>query len=255
MKMLDEGFLPGFYSKLVAEYAVKNLDSLADTVTKFGEPTAIGTLKAVPNRQHPNGPIGDNAHAAIDAFTQGTTIPSFDTVTAAHMFESYQGFVDLYRPKVLRSEFTVWSYRHGYAGTGDLLWDLPGLGLGVVDVKTGMRIWPKVGMQTAALSEAEIVLDRDGTEQPMPDVDWQGVLHVRPKSVKLYVIQRIDENFSAFLACLELFTWTRNAKDSVLKNYPDMQWPPKPLPKIGEPLPPRSWPHTELEPAPEWTLS
>ena len=240
--MLDEGFLPGFYSKLVAEYAVKHLDELAYTVSTFDEATAIGQLKAVPNRQHPNGPIGDNAHDAIDAFTQGTELPPFNTVTAAHMFESYQGFVALHRPTVLRSEFTVWSYDHGYAGTGDLLWDLPGLGTGVVDVKTGNRIWPKVGMQTAALSCAEIVLDRDGTENEMPFIDWQGVLHVRPRSAKLYVIQHTGENFGAFLACLRLFNWTRFHKDEVLKNYPDLQFPDRPKPKIGEPLPPATWP-------------
>jgi hypothetical protein len=242
IKMLDEGFLPGFYSKLVAEYAVTNLGEIESTVKKFGEQVAVGMLKAVPNRTHPNGPIGDNAHAAIDAYTQGTELPPFDTVTAAHMYESYLGFAGLYKPSCLRSEFTVWSYEHGYAGTGDLLWNLPGLGTGVVDVKTGSRIWPKVGMQTAALSRAEIVLERDGTERPMPKVEWQGVLHVRPRSAKLYVIQHTDENFDAFLACLQLFNWTRFHKDTVLKNYPDKQWPDKPAPKIGEPLPKTEWP-------------
>lgn len=241
MKMLDEGFLPGLYAKKVAEFAADNVDGIQYQLEKFGRGVAVGALKAVPDRPHPNAAIGDNAHAAIEALTLGNELPHFDTITARRMFESYQGFLSEHKPKVLRSEYTVWSYKHGYAGTGDLLWELPDLGTGIVDVKTGMRIWPKVGMQTAALSNADSLIAVNGEETEMPEIHWQGVLHVRPRSAKLYKLEHTDANFQAFLACLTLFNWTRFQKDHVIPAYPGMQYPPLP-PRHEGPLPERRWP-------------
>ena len=230
MKLLDEGFLPGLYAKKVAEYVVANLDVVASNLEKFGPQVTVGTLKAIPDRQHPNSAIGDEVHEAIEKLitSRNPPEPEFNTVTAKHMFESFWGLVKQERPNFVRSECTVWSYKHGYAGTADLLWDIPSLGgLGVVDVKTGMRIWPKTGMQTAALANADSLITVQGTEIDMPAIAWQGILHVRPRSAKLYVLQNVEENFQAFLACLTLFNWTRRFKDGIVPDRPVIAYPPQ----------------------------
>ena len=229
MKVLDEGFLPGLYAKKVAEYVVDNLDSVAYWQETFGRSVAIGNLKAVPDRPHPNAAIGDEVHEAIDCLLSGGVVfpQAFGTITAKRMFASFKGFMELHQPKHVRSEATVWNYTHGYAGTTDLLWDIPELGgLGLVDMKTGVRIWGKTGMQCAALAHGESLLAPDGAEGKMPEIKWQGILHVRPMSAKLYVLEHTDENFQAFLACLTLFNWQRLTRDTVIPTRPVLAYPP-----------------------------
>lgn len=224
MKMLDEGFLPGYYSKLVAEHAV-NESHQVDLVRKFmGDDEAISFLREVPYRDHPNAAIGDEVHREIELYLSAPGFaykPRLTTPQAVKMFTQFAWFMQQEQVEHLRSEFTVWSYEHGYAGTGDLLWWLPQHGgRWLIDMKTGTRVYPKTGMQTAALSEADVILSEDGTELPMPSIPFQGVLHVRPMSVRLYEIHNTEQNFEAFLACLKLFNWTRFWKDSVLEQKP-----------------------------------
>ncbi len=210
MKQHDEGFLPGFYAKQVAEFAADNLDSLVEQRDKFGRDVVFGQLRAIPDRQHPNAAIGDNVHDAINSWCIGEPIPPLLTTTAENMFLQWLRFVKVYQPQIERSEYTVWSYEHGYAGTGDLLWIKDGERW-VIDVKSGVRVQPKVAMQNAAIKHADVILaDEEGQpERPMPKIDKLGVLHVRPRSIKLYELERTDEAWSAFLGCKALFDWVR----------------------------------------------
>lgn len=220
--LLDEGFLPGYYAKLVAEHAVSHLDEIGYTVDKFGPAVAVGALKAVPSQPHPAGPIGDEVHAAIDAYHRGVPIPPLTTITAERMFSRYQGFMAEHKPVVIQSEFTVWSYKHGYAGTGDLLWQFRDA-VWVVDTKTGNRVYPKVAMQCAALANADVIIDGEGNERPMRSVDRIGVLHVRPFSARLYELQHADMAFEAFLGLKEAFDWVRFAKDRTVPAQPILE--------------------------------
>lgn len=219
LKQWDEGFLPGYYSRLVAEHAVNNLDAVRETVKKFGAQVAIGVLKGVPNQPHPAGPIGDEVHAAIDAFHRETEIPELTTITARRMFARYKGFIAEHKPEIIRSEFTVWSYKHGYAGTGDLLWRFRDE-TWVVDTKTGSRVYPKVAMQCAALAKGDVIIDAEGNEYKMHDVDKIGVLHVRPMSARLYELQHADIAFQAFLGLKAVFDWVRFGKEAAVPALP-----------------------------------
>lgn len=216
--MLNKAFLPPYYAKLVAEYAIENLDNLQETVKKFGPKVAVGTLKAIPNRPNPAAAIGDEVHNAIDMFVRNEEPDegqTFSTPTAQNMYLQFLNFVSQAKPEIIRSEYTVWSYKHGYAGTGDLMWKLWG-GLWIVDTKTGNQAHPEVAMQTSALAHADVILDANGNDTPMPQADIQGVLHVRPRSVKLHKLAKTDEAFEAFLACKRLFDWNRFEREAVL---------------------------------------
>jgi hypothetical protein len=219
LKVMDEGFLPNFYAKLVAEHAVENLGTLRDTTEKFGSSVAAGVLKAVPSRPHPNAAIGDEVHDAIDAFVNDRETPAFSTSTAENMFVQFLHFLSVEAPEIVATEFTVWSYKYGYAGTGDILWRWRDA-LWIVDTKTGNRVYPKVAMQCTALGNADVILDADGSESPMPHADRYGVFHIRPRSAKLYALQNTDEAFSAFLALKTVFDWQRFHKDSTIPASP-----------------------------------
>lgn len=215
--MLDKRFLPPYFAKLVAEYAIENLESLAAQVKRFGPQVAVGMLKAIPNAPNPAAAVGDEVHDAIDAFCKGAEdYPVFSTSTAAAMYAQWLHFVSVAKPEIIRSEFTCWSYKHGFAGTGDLLWRLWG-GLWLVDTKTGSQVHPEVGMQTVALSKCDVILDAQGNEHPMPKADVLGVMHVRPRSVKLHKLERSEESFKAFLGLKDAFDWRRNDADFVIQ--------------------------------------
>jgi hypothetical protein len=215
--MLDKRFLPPFYAKVVAEYAIANLDSLAAVVGKFGPQVAVGTLKAVPNRRNDASAIGDEVHSAIEKWCGGEEPDNpFTTTTAAAMYAQWQYFTTQFPLTIHRSEFTVWSYTHGYAGTGDLLFETQE-GLWLVDAKTGRAVYPEVALQTSALANADVILDSEGNEAAMPFIPIQGVVHVRPRSVKLHKLGRTAAAFDAFLSCKRLFDWKRFDADSVLQ--------------------------------------
>lgn len=219
--MMNEDFLPGYYAKLVAEHAVENLDQLRYQVDKFGPQIAVGALKAVPSQPNANAAIGDEIHAAIDDWCKNPdNEPTFTTVTAAHMYEQWLNFVKKYPVKILKSEFTIWSYKYGYAGTGDLLWELPDGTRGIVDTKSGNNVYPKVAMQTSALAHGDVIIDNFGNEEPMIPTQFQNVMHIRPRSVKLYELQHTDRAFKAFLACRQLFEWKSLYKEETIPEEP-----------------------------------
>lgn len=213
--VMDKPFLPPYYARLVAEYAVDNLESLKFSRDRFGRDMAVGSAKAVVNLPHPNAAIGDEVHDAIDRWVksgQSLILEDFEfsTSTAENMFRQFLNFMAVRQPEVVRSEYTVWSYKYGYAGTGDLLWRDQGK-LCVVDTKTGTNVHPEVTMQTMAIAMADVILDEDGTEHPigwgrdaMPDLY---VLHVRPRSVKLHKLGMEREAWRTFLACKQIFDW------------------------------------------------
>jgi hypothetical protein len=216
IKGVDDDFLPGYHSKLVAEYAIDNFDALKYAADKFGREIAVGTLKSVPDRPHPNAGIGNEIHDWIDAWVNDLELPELTTITATRMAAQFVNFVEVRRPRFLFTEYTVWSYKYGYAGTGDLIYEDPEFGVGFIDTKSGNNVYPKVGLQTAAAVMADVMILPGGSEGPIPKADWQGVLHVRPMSVKLHKLEHTEENWEAFKAAKVLFDWRRFYKDSVI---------------------------------------
>ncbi len=224
MKVLDEGFLPGYHSKLVATYAVEHLDEVTTLISESSPEAAIELLRAVPDIPHPNAAVGDQIHYAIEqdvARRQGRPYreASLSTIGARRMFAQWLKFIQDEKPEILHSEFNVWSYKHDYAGTGDLMMVIRGMPW-IIDLKSGNRIYPKVAMQTAAAQNADSLITADGAEIEMPRSAYLGVLHIRPMSIKLYQIEREEEAWRAFLNCRGLFEWLWHYKDESLPDTP-----------------------------------
>lgn len=219
--IMNEGFLPSYYAKLVATYAVENLAGIKYQSEKFGNETAINALKAIPSRPNPASAIGDEVHDAIDRFFHGDVASDdeFSTPTARQMFRQWRHFHAESGIEILSTEFTVWSYKHGYAGTGDIMARFQDA-VWIMDTKTGNRVYPKVAMQCAALANADVILTDDGRELPMPATDKIGVLHVRPRSVKLYELQHAEGAFDAFLGLKGAFDWNRYYKHHTVPHEP-----------------------------------
>lgn len=148
--------------------------------------------------------------------------------------ESFLQFVHDMRPVWEMSEASVYNREHGYAGTLDALlylelpadvveallfatgWDFTGLGL--VDYKTNKSgIFPETALQLAAYRHAEFVGLVDGTEVPMPLVEWCAALHITDRGYQLVPVDADDLAFEYFLAARQVRDFAEDIGRRLLK--------------------------------------
>lgn len=158
--------------------------------------------------------LGTAVHEAVDDWNKGKPCPVSKETDP--FLNSYISFLMEFKPKFIENEVTVWSRKYQYAGTFDWIAEIDGLTT-LGDTKTGKRVYEDVGLQLAALGYADFILREDGTEEPIPAIDVTSVLHLRPRSWHLYEIRKDRENFKAFLACRELYSWVHETKPDVLR--------------------------------------
>lgn len=128
---------------------------------------------------------------------------------------SFLSFVHEMEPVWEMSEASVYNRQHGYAGTLDALLRLPDStveriraaggpdlsGLGLVDYKTNRSgIFGETALQLAAYRYAEFVGLPDGSEIPMPHVDWTAALWITDHGYELIPIAAGQLAFEYFLA-------------------------------------------------------
>jgi hypothetical protein len=211
IKSLDKPALVPWAAKMAAEYAVQNWDLLSP----LGDEERIDLIKGAHRRSSGKAAdLGTAVHDACDHWVRNEPMPSWEKGVEPFM-EQFVDFLEKRRPEFVRTEVTVWNRTYGYAGTFDWLAYIGGrLTLG--DHKTGKGVYPEVGLQLTALAHAEFILSPDGIEEPLPEVELFGALHLRPRSWALIPVQRSEETWRAFLAALELTRWTRETAPNIL---------------------------------------
>jgi len=109
-------------------------------------------------------------------------------------------FLDEWQPTEERIETSVFSRKHKYAGTFDLMCMLPGLGLALLDYKTGRKgPYGDTALQLAGYGNAEFMLI-DGIEVPMPPIDFYGVIWPHADGTyDLYPFTVTERTFRLFL--------------------------------------------------------
>src|SRR6266508_1077439 len=184
-------FLPRWAAKAAAEYAIGNLDH----------------LRLLPSGQ---------------AIREVKQAPWAKPDPAAGYLAGFDRFVAQRKPVFLLAERTVYSRRYGYAGTFDLLATLPGLGVVLLDVKTGNRVYPEVCLQLAAYAAGDFIGDPDGTtERPLPTIHAGAVLHLRPGGYHLLPIPISRAVLEAFLAALAVFRFSTDLAPTLLPRADD----------------------------------
>lgn len=157
---------------------------------------------------------GDIVHSLIECWSTGQPYPDWPKDVELFV-DQFISFMAMERPEFIENEVTVWSNTYGYAGSADFIARIKGkVVLG--DVKTGRRVYPEVGLQLAALANADFILREDGSEEPLPDIDGLVALHVRPRSWNLIPVYEADACFEAFLAAKRVMEWERNTSGNVL---------------------------------------
>src|SRR6266545_3174436 len=211
-------FLPRWAAKVAAEYAIGNLDHLR--LLPAGQ--AIREVKQAPfTKRDVAADLGDLIHAAVEAHATGRPRPDLPEAAAGYL-AGFDRFVAQRNPGFLLAERTVYSRRYGYAGTFDLLATVPGVGVVLLDVKTGNRVYPEVCLQLAAYAAGDFIGDPDGTtERPLPTIHAGAVLHLRPGGYHLLPIPISRAVLEAFLAALAVFRFSTDLAPTLLPRADD----------------------------------
>lgn len=130
---------------------------------------------------------GTEVHALGERLARHEEVDVPDEL-AGHV-ESYVAFLDEWQPKAVLLETTVANRKWNYAGTLDAVFDLPDGRRVLADLKTARSgIFLEASLQMAAYAHAEVYLDDDGTEQPMPELHAGIGIHVRADGYDVHPI-------------------------------------------------------------------
>ncbi len=164
--------------------------------------------------------IGSEAHALIEwelRRSLGQVVgpePSAGGPARA-AYDAYDAWQQRVHLKPLLIEQTVWSRRHGYAGTMDLFAELDHEGArlrAVGDWKTSKGIWPEMLLQVAAYGQA--LTEMGYGDAPVAWPPTSGFIVRLPKvvgdpdvEIRMITPEQQARAFKVFLAVLELWKW------------------------------------------------
>lgn len=239
--------------KVTAEYAVDHWDEL-------GQLTPSARLAKLEKARYEDRDTaanqGTRVHELAERLAKGEEVPVPDDL-AGHV-ESYVAFLNDWEPDAFLREAVVMSHTYGYAGTFDvgarfsdraiveLLADqleLPHLlqldrpVTAIADIKTSRSgIFGETALQLAAYRFADVYVDDEGAERPMPEFDFAFGLHVRADGYDLRPIIAGPVQLREFLYAREVGRFAEETS----RTY------------VGQPLtPPHAMKRRRLEVVPE----
>lgn len=205
--------LPNWHGKRAATFAVDNLD----LIRGLDRDSAIALISGEPRRYtSAAAERGSAVHAAIERVLLDEYHEEAGDV--APYLAAFKRFLAAFDPVVAFSEATVFSHRHGFAGTLDLVADVEGHGRLLVDMKTGASgPWPDVSLQLAAYRCAdEVITGPPWRRHRMPVTDGAAVLKLRPDYFELIPVETGPDVMRAFLACLQLHRFQEHVEPGVI---------------------------------------
>jgi hypothetical protein len=168
-------------AKTVAEYVADNFDTVNE-LRSMGREPMIAALKATPWESRDRAAArGTDVHALAEAIMhdQEVEVPR----ELRGYVTGYVDMIDAWQITPVLTEKVIGNRDWWYAGTFDAIVDI---GAGpfagqrmLLDWKTSKGVYPETACQLAAYQNAEFYIDDDGAEQPMPEVDALGVVHVQ----------------------------------------------------------------------------
>jgi hypothetical protein len=195
-------------SRLTAEAALDQLDTLPELVKKNGRPGVVRLLTDQASwRKDEAASIGTAIHTFAERVANGDElgeVPESIRVRVPH-------YVDWFAASGWRRRLTealVINPTLGYGGTLDLLaYDQDGRTV-LADVKSGKNIYPETTLQLLAYGEAEMVAPQGSpTAYPMPAIDRYVVLHVTESGVEPIELEPTEEDREALRSCIPLARW------------------------------------------------
>jgi hypothetical protein len=190
-------------AKTVAQTAVDMDPEDMAALRRQGRDAAIAVLKGAPNRQRDTAAArGTEVHKIAEQVIDGTEVAVPEHL-AGHV-ESVVRFLDEWQVTSLLQEVVVGSYRHLYAGTFDLIGELPDGTRILFDYKTSSSIKETTAMQLAAYRWADFYIAGPDLELPIREIgiDDTMAVHIRADGYDVYPLDTSQDVFNAFLHTL-----------------------------------------------------
>lgn len=135
----------------------------------------------------------------------------------APFLRQYYDWFEKSRCFEIAGERQVFNLNVGYAGTFDLLAQLPDGGIRVIDLKTGKGLYPDHALQAIAYAMADFVGEDDVVDERLTRLLKRasaiGILHLRPDGWEYVELTLTKELWVAFRGLLTFAVWLENNKD------------------------------------------
>lgn len=206
-------------ARTVAEYVADN-EAAVEALRTSGRSVLVNALKAVPTAARSTAAnVGTQVHGLAQQLVHGAEVMVPDHL--AGYVNAAVSFMDQWKVRPLLVERVVAHRIWGYAGTLDLVAELPDGRRLIFDYKTGRGVYPEVALQLAAYRYAQCYLSDDtpAVETPMSEVDIAGAAVVWLHSSGAYKVisVRADTHvFNAFLHVAYVARATAEMKDWLL---------------------------------------
>ena len=182
-KGLPKPALTYWSAKCVAEFVVDQPEQV-EALRQMGRGPAVAALKNVPWQERDEAAVrGTAVHALAEDVIHGREVDVPEHLLA-HV-EGYVRWLDAFGVEPILTERQVASRSLWYAGTFDAIVRIRGEVWGL-DWKTSRAVYGSTALQVAAYMGAEFYVDDDGEEQPLPEVDRIGVVHVTDAGTRLH---------------------------------------------------------------------
>lgn len=166
---------------------------------------------------------GEAAARGTDVHTFAQRLVNGEEVLVPKEYEAhvlaYVRFLEEWQPENAIVEGVVVNRRWRYMGQFDLLADFPGrwstgpraghpVGRGLLDIKTSRSgIFSETALQLEGYRNAETIVWPDGTEEPMPPVDFVAAIHVRADGYDVRLMNTDNDTFRTFLYIKQVGDW------------------------------------------------
>lgn len=195
----------------VAEYVADHPEEI-DQLRGMGRNSMVNALKGVPwDSRDKAAARGTEVHKLGESVVHGIEVEVPGHIVG-HV-EGYARFLDAWNVEPILVEQQVANRQHWYAGTFDLVATIKGV-IWMLDLKTAKGVYGENALQLAAYRNAEFWQDDGGQEQPLPDIERCGVLHVREDGTDLVPLDSSEAPFRDFLHC----AWICKRADAI-KGY------------------------------------
>jgi hypothetical protein len=211
---------------LVNWAATATADAAIDRWAELADMPPAARLKALTSARHADRDAAANkgtaVHGLAEQLVRGERVdvpPALEGHVA-----SYVRFLDEWAVEPVLVETVVVSHSYGWAGTLDLVADVPDLGRVLLDVKTSRSgIFGETALQLAGYRFADTYVDEDGVERDMLEVDSCGAVHVRADGYDLIPVEAGPEQLQQLRHVQQVARFAKASRDLV-----------------GDPLPPPS---------------
>lgn len=203
-KGLPKPALPYWAAKSVAEFVADNPEGV-EAFRATGRGPMVAALKGVPWQKRDEAAVrGTDVHKLAEEIIHGREVDVPEHLLA-HV-EGYVRWLDAFQVEALDTECAVANRAVWYAGTFDAIVRFgagPWAGMTVLaDWKTSSGVYGETGLQTAAYARGEFMAPAAGIEDPLPEIDATGVLHITDHGSQFYPLahnpEQIDEAFKVF---------------------------------------------------------